>query len=158
MNALQLNATIFDLAVNQDLVSTDVVQHLRKLMRTDQTLKHIDFNKIEKAADTIREAYFSSAPLAQAQMKLDAAEGMLRGDIQDAVLNLKLTNPRDVRDALTESEKIATNRLEAAIREVLDYLETAGLDVTALRSRFSELYPAADDDDDQPVTGVSMKE
>jgi hypothetical protein len=97
---------------------------------------------IATAATTAIENARRRGPLMEANLRIQFAVGQLVGDTIAAMEKLPLSEPRDIRDAITLLAALEGNANEKTLEACIDYLaETEFLTVSELQERFLELFP-----------------
>jgi hypothetical protein len=164
MNALQFDSLLYELAIRQDHVSSDVKSHLRVMARDDSSLD--DFLRpgkqqlpngqvvnvtLEDNVDRLRESYAKARPVEQRNMDLRARESQLRGDLFESMLYLDtVIEPGDIRDLVRYAQALLQNPQPGAIAEALDlYRDAINHDTDLvghelhkrLQAEFVALYP-----------------
>lgn len=171
MNTLLFDELLYRLAIEEDLVAADVKARLRTLSREEPGLA--DYLKpqqqrlsngqvlsigIEDRADNMRKVWAEARPVERAAIRLSALEQGLRGRLIEALLELNLTAPGDVRDAVKQAQALQANQHPAVLTEALDFLRDAkyvpatGPTLADLKAEAEALYPPdPEDEDETPV-------
>lgn len=165
MNRMQFDELVYQLAIVEDLVSSDVHGRLRTLSRDDATLN--EFLKpiptqngaisLAQRVDMMRKVWSEASPVERGIMRLTALESGLRGRLADALLHLELSAPGDLRDAMKQAQDVGGNNHPNALVEAIAFLRDAGYDpekLAAFEATRLELYPPDPDDIEPPAPEV----
>lgn len=94
-----------------------------------------------------QEEWNQPKPLNKAYQVLHYSELALRGDLQEALTELDLTDPGDIRDAVKQAVAIASREewgaagLPKDLDDAIGFLKEAGVDVSSYTARLEQLYP-----------------
>lgn len=154
MNRMQFDELVYQMAIVEDLVSTEVHGRLRAMSRDDATLN--EFLKpvqtqggpvsLAQRVDMMRKVWAEASPVERGIMRLTALESGLRGRLADALLHLDLSAPGDLRDAMKQAQDVGGNSHPTALVEAIGFLRDAGVDVAAFEADQLALYPVDPDD------------
>lgn len=154
MNPMLLEELLFDLAITQDLVGPDVRGRLRTMSKEIPELSKIKPQEVEARVNNMRAVWAAARPVERSAIRLAALESGLRGRLQEAILNLELKHPGDIRDACKAAQALQANPRPEELEEALGYLAEAGVNIDALRKECYALYPEDCDDEVEPVPAV----
>lgn len=121
--------------------------HLRDELKVE--LKSGDKDVITAAAEEREHRWTEARPVERALLRLNKTEYKLRQDLMNAILNLELTDPRDLRDAAKEAQGIMQVDQPQQIASAIDFLEEAGAPVGGFRQVYADLYPEDPDEDEE---------
>lgn len=152
MNNMRFDALLFRLAIDENLVSTEVTGRIREMQRDNEAMKRFKPNDhagedgrpvygYVSRVDHMRKQWDVALPVEKAAIRLAALESDLRGELQDALLNLELSAPGDIRDATKQAQALSQNPHPGALREATEFIRDAGGDTTDYDARIDALYP-----------------
>ena len=159
-NQFQFRAWIFDMVKSgesEDKIflavrsgDPDLYKVVTTVQTRDQRGQIVDSVSPKPLQDMIKkcqEEWSQPKALNKAYQVLHYSELSLRGDLQEALTDLDLTEPNDIRDAVKQAVAIASREEWGAagvphdLDSAIGFLETAGQDVTSYKARLEQLYP-----------------